>query len=203
MSDQAIEQSDPAAEGAVKPRPPGYPDVWILICGDMFFFLVYFTVFTVGRIGSPELFEQGRQYLNPALGFVNTLVLLTSSWFVVRAVMAASERRADRVTRNLLVAMGLGVIFVVAKVLGYVHDASIGDVITTNPFFSYYFAITGVHLLHVLIGLGILAVCVVKARGAAINEKYVLFIESGASFWHMVDLLWVVLFPMFYLLRGP
>jgi nitric oxide reductase NorE protein len=100
---------------AVKPKLPGEPGVWILITGDMFTFFMYFLVFTAGRIDNPVLFEQGRQQLNATLGLANTLILLTSSWFVVKAVNAARKRIADQVKRYLLLAMLCGAAFGVLK----------------------------------------------------------------------------------------
>ncbi len=181
---------------------PGEPGVWVLITGDMFTFMMYFLVFASGRLADPVTFEAGRRQLDASLGLANTFILLTSSWFVVRAVHAARARLRGSVRRNLAGAMLLGLTFAVLKVYGYVHDVMAGHTITTNQFFGYYFAITGVHFLHVLVGLAVLWITFRKS-GRRDDRSLLVWIESGGCFWHMVDMLWIVIFPMFYLLRGP
>lgn len=187
---------------AVKPKLPGDPGIWIPITFDMFTFCMYFLVFTLARMDNPVLFEQGRLQLNATLGFANTLILLTSSLFVVKAVKAAQARIPAKVKIYLRLAILCGLAFVVLKVVGYTLDLQAGHSMTTNLFFGYYFAITGIHLFHVLLGLGVLFICLIKARRSTVDGKFLVRIESGASFWHLVDMLWVILFPMFYLLRA-
>lgn len=194
----------PAASARTR-NPPGVRDVWVFIILDAFSFLLYFLVFMAARIENPVAFELGRQQLNPILGLTNTLILLTSSWFVVRAVAAARLLNADGVKKNLLAAMLLGVAFAVLKVIGYADHAAAGHAIMVNGlfgFFGYYYVLTGIHFLHVIVGTALLLVCFLKARSEATDESILRWIESGASFWHLVDMLWVVLFPMLYLLRG-
>lgn len=186
----------------MKPKAPGDPGVWIPITIDAITFLCFFTFFTMARINDPVLFEQSRQHLNVTLGFVNTLILLTSSWFVVKAVEAAKERIPAKIQSNLLTAILFGLMFVVLKVFGYTEDIMAGHTITTNQFFGYYFALTGLHFMHVIIGLIILTVFFFKARSGSVNGKYLVWLESAGIFWHMVDMLWVFLFPMFYLSRA-
>lgn len=181
---------------------PGEPGVWVLITGDMFTFMMYFLAFASGRLSDPATFEAGRRQLDASLGLANTFVLLTSSWFVVQAVQAARAGLRGGVRRNLAGAMLLGLTFAVLKIYGYVHDIRAGHTITTDQFFGYYFAITGVHFLHVLVGLVVLGITFRKA-GRRDDRSLLVWSESGGCFWHMVDMLWVVLFPMFYLLRAP
>ncbi|UWG98717.1 cytochrome c oxidase subunit 3 [Dehalobacter sp. DCM] len=196
--------STPQAEKhmQIKLNPPGDSGVWIPITLDAFVFLAMFTFFTLDRIADPILFEQSRLHLNVIIGFSNTLVLLTSSWFVVKAVQAARVRIPAKVKSNLLFAMLLGLTFGVLKIVGYYQDIMVGHSITANQFFGYYFSITGLHFVHVMVGLALLTICFFKAQRGPVDEKYLVWIESGATFWHMVDMLWVMIFPMFYLLRA-
>lgn len=187
--------------GNKKSRLPGDSGVWMFITMDMFGFLLLFTVFTIARIGDPVLFEKGRQVLHADMAFAMTLVLLTSSWFVVRAVESARKRIPAKVQSNLLAAMLLGLAFGVLKITGYMGDIAAGHSITTSEFFGYYFAMTGLHFLHVIVGMVVLAICFFKARSGPVDENYLVWIESGGCFWHMVDMIWVFLFPMIYLLR--
>lgn len=195
-------QTESGGDAQVKKASlPGEPGVWVLITGDMFTFMMYFLVFASARMEAPAVFEAGRRELNASLGLANTFILLTSSWFVVRAVRAARSGIRGSVRRNLAGAMLLGVAFVALKIYGYVHDVMAGHTITSDPFFGYYFAITGVHFLHVLVGLVVLGITLGKA-GRRDDRSLLVWAESGGCFWHMVDMLWVVLFPMFYLLRA-
>jgi nitric oxide reductase NorE protein len=94
---------------------------------------------------------------------------------------------------------GLG--FVVVKFFEYREKIIAGFTITTNDFYMYYFMLTGIHLVHVVIGMGVLAFLIMTSRNPNLEDSHVNVLESGASFWHMVDILWIVLFALFYLLR--
>lgn len=181
---------------------PGDPGIWTFITADVFLFCLFFVVFSVERLKEPALYEQSRQLLNANIGLANTLILLTSSWFMVLAVEAARESRRDLVRRNLLLAMLVGLGFAVLKVTEYTLKIQSGITAFTSPFFLYYYAFTAIHFMHFIVGMGVLAVCFHKAGHDPIDHKYLMWIESGGCYWHMVDLLWIVLFPMLYLLRA-
>jgi nitric oxide reductase NorE protein len=181
---------------------PGDPGVWMFITADVFLFGVYFFVFSQGRLADPDLYEQSRRQLSATIGVANTLILLTSSWLVALAVVAAREARREAVTRCLKLAIGVGAAFAVMKVVEYSLKIHAGVTVTTNEFFGYYYGFTAIHFLHFLIGMAVLGVCLAKAGRDAIDDRYVVWIESSGCYWHMVDLLWIVLFPMLYLLRA-
>jgi nitric oxide reductase NorE protein len=183
-------------------RLPGDSGVWVFITADTFFFGLFFLLFSLGRSAHVALYERSRLLLNPMLGLVNTLVLLTSSWFMVRAVGAAREGARGRVLRNIALAMAVGSVFAATKVFEYTTKIQAGITMLTNEFFTYYFVFTGVHFLHYLIGMVVLMICFHKARTQSVDGRYVVWIESSGCYWHMVDLLWVVLFPLLYLLRA-
>jgi nitric oxide reductase NorE protein len=155
-----------------------------------------------GRVGAPAEFERSRETLHLGLGLVNTLVLLTSSYFMARAVVATRRRLRAHVRRNLRLALGIGSIFAVVKVFEYGSKFKVGISPVTNDFFMYYFALTGLHLLHYLGGMVALAVTLARARRNELNAGYTRWIESVGVYWHMVDLIWIFLFPMLYLLRA-
>ena len=181
---------------------PGDPGVWMFLTADVSLFGLFFYVFASGRLAAPEIYEQSRRQLSAGIGLTNTLILLTSSLFVALAVDAARQGERDRVKRNLALAMLAGCGFALLKVTEYALKIHAGLVVTTNEFFAYYYGFTGIHFLHLLIGLGVLGVALAKARREAIDARYVVWIESSGCYWHMVDLLWIVLFPMLYLLRA-
>ena len=180
---------------------PGDSGVWTFIIADMGAFALFFLLFSVGRAGAPDLYEESRQHLNANLGLLNTLILLTSSLFMVRAVEAARMGSRGGVLRNLALTMIVGLGFAVTKVIEYSAKADAGIGLTTNEFFTYYFAFTGIHFLHFVIGIGVLAMMLGKARRDPLDAKFMTWIESAGCYWHMVDLLWIMLFPMLYLLR--
>jgi nitric oxide reductase NorE protein len=183
-------------------RLPGDSGVWTFIIADMGAFALFFLIFTVGRVSAPALFEQSRQHLDLNLGLFNTLILLTSSLFMVRAVEAARAGVRAAVIRNLALTMLIGSGFAVTKIIEYAAKAHAGIGLTTNEFFTYYFVFTGIHFLHFLIGIGALTMMLVKARRDALDAKFQTWIESVGCYWHMVDLLWIMLFPMIYLQRA-
>ena len=183
-------------------RLPGDSGVWAFIIADMAAFAMFFLIFTVGRMAAPELYEASRQQLDATIGLLNTLILLTSSYFMVRAVESARIANRIGTIRNLVLTILIGLGFSVTKVLEYKAKGAAGIGLTTNEFYTYYFAFTGIHFLHYVIGIAALLMLLAKARADALDDKFRTWIESVGCYWHMVDLLWIMLFPMIYLLRG-
>lgn len=178
---------------------PGEPGVWIFLFGDMLVFGVFFATFMYERGKSPDMFDESRHTLSIGIGLTNTLILLTSSLFVVTAVRAIrmSQRRAAQVL--LAAALVCGLAFVGFKAIEYAAKVSQGHVPTQNTFYLYFFILTGLHLFHVLIGLVVLILLLTQARHAELSATRMALVEGGACFWHLVDLLWIVLFPLLYL----
>jgi len=180
------------------PHIPGEPGVWILVMGDMFVFALLFGTVAYYRMDGPEVFHASQASLNQALGLTNTFALLTSSLCVVLGLNAARERRGGRGWITL--AMVLGAMFVGFKLLEYAQKGGEGLLPDTNMFFMLYFVLTGMHLGHVLLGL--LALFFMRrAIDPDISPENLRLVECCAIFWHMVDVLWVILFAIFYLHR--
>ena len=182
-------------------RLPGDSGVWMFISADTLAFGLFFLVFTVGRVAQPTLFADSARHLSVGLGLLNTLILLTSGWLMALAVQAAREGMRERLVRCLMLTMVVGSGFAITKVFEYVTKVRSGITMLTNEFFMYYFAFTGVHFLHFLVGMVVLATCLAKARRDPLDEHFRIWIESSASYWHMVDLLWIILFPLLYIQR--
>lgn len=182
-------------------RLAGDAGLWFFITADTMAFGLFFLLFTLGRMAQPELYSASAQQLSVGLGVINTLILLTSGWLMALAVEAAREGVRARVLRHLVLAMLVGMGFAITKVFEYHTKIKANITMLTNEFFMYYFAFTGVHFLHFLIGIGALLFLLAKARHDAIDDKFRVWIESGATYWHMVDLLWIMLFPLLYLQR--
>ena len=181
---------------------PGEPGVWILIFGDMVVFTVLFAVFLNRRGHNEALFAASQTALNRTLGAVNTLVLLCSSMLIVLAALAFRSEQCRHLSARLTVAGALiGSCFVVVKVFEYHQKVAAGLTPSTNEFFMYYFVLTGLHLAHVVIGLVVLTVLSRIARKPAPTRTHIAFFEGGACFWHMVDLLWLIIFPLIFLVH--
>ncbi len=183
-------------------RLPGDSGVWAFIIADMCAFALFFLVFTVGRMAAPAVYEEARQHLDANIGLLNTVILLTSSLFMVRAVDAARAGDRAGTKLNLGLTILIGLCFAITKVIEYRAKGAAGIGLTTNEFFTYYFAFTGIHFLHYVIGIGALVMMLAKARVDALDGTFRVWIESVGCYWHMVDLLWIMLFPMLYLLRA-
>ena len=180
-------------------RIPAETGIWIMIFGDMMIFSLFFLVFLQYKGEAPEIFLQSQSTLNVWLGFVNMLLLLTSSWFVAMSLNLMKRGFYSSAKRFLLIALAFGIGFGVIKVIEYTQKFSAGINLTTNDFYMFYFMYTGIHFVHVLIGLGVLTFLIVKTNANRYNDKDRMTFESGACFWHMVDLLWIILFPLLYL----
>lgn len=178
---------------------PGEPGIWLLILGDLILFSVLFILLLFYRIDNIQVFAQSQAQLSLPLGLLNTLLMLTSSWCVATAIQAARRqiRRVSSVGFCLAVLCGLS--FVVVKYFEYSEKIEAGITPVTNQFFMFYFVYTGIHLIHVVIGLGGLTILAMYSRSGEFTAKKMQHLESGASFWHLVDLLWIVLFALLYL----
>jgi nitric oxide reductase NorE protein len=184
-----------------KPRHlPGVEGIWVFVIADMTVFGVLFGCFMAGRRGNPALYEASRHALNPNFGGINTLILLTSSVLVVLAVDAVRKNRAAA-PHLLAGAFVCGLAFMVSKAIEYTGKLNENITLLTNDFYMYYFTLTGIHLAHVVAGTVVLAVLWVKARKRSFDPARPVVLECGATYWHMVDLLWVMLFPLLYLMR--
>lgn len=201
-SARAASDAGPSASSAAKRHVPGEPGIWVLLFGDMMVFTVLFTVYLHQRGARPELFAQSQGALNRSLGATNTLVLLTSSILVVFATRALRNPELRYLARPLTLAGALvGSCFVAIKAFEYHEKVTAGITPSTNEFFMYYFVLTGLHLAHVVIGLIVLVVLSTLARKTEPTRTHIAFFEGGACFWHMVDLLWIVIFPLIFLVR--
>jgi len=201
-SARAADDAGLDASHASQRHVPGEPGIWVLLFGDMLVFTVLFTVYLHQRGIRPELFAESQGALNRALGATNTLVLLTSSILVVFATRALRRPELRYLARRLtLGGVLVGSCFVAIKAFEYHEKIAAGITPSTNEFFMYYFVLTGLHLAHVIIGLIVLTVLSTLARKPEPTKTHIAFFEGGACFWHMVDLLWIVIFPLVFLVR--
>lgn len=177
---------------------PGDGHMWVMVLGDMVIFAGYFLVYMIYRSMNTAEFLAAQQHLDINIGVLNTVILLTSSWFVARAVLATRAGQHTRAVRLICAGGAGGVLFIVLKSYEWVRKIVAGHT-NSDMFYSFYYVVTGVHLIHVLIGLIALGVCVRELRNP--GRRRASMVESGAVYWHMVDLLWVIIFALFYVMR--
>lgn len=170
---------------------PGNPMMWILILGEMAVFGALLVGFAVARLLDPVTFSDSQAHLHPLLAGVNTLVLVTSGFMVAVAVLL--RRQSRRARPAMFAGMALGLVFLAVKGVEYADLFNAGFGIETNSFFRLYFLITGFHAMHIVLGLVIMAI--VCFADSVEN------METGAAFWHMLDAIWVLIYPIVYLLR--
>lgn len=170
--------------------------------GDMGVFLFLFGVYLSQRGRAPDVFAHGQETLNRNLGALNTLLLLASSLLVVLAVRSLRAGARQRAPRLVLGAIAFGLGFVAVKVFEYHERIVAGQTPTTNSFYMYYFVLTGIHLGHLVVGLIVLGVLWSLTHRERPTPGQTIMIEGGACFWHMVDLLWIMIFPLLFLVRS-
>jgi nitric oxide reductase NorE protein len=180
---------------------PGDGAMWFFVLGDMIIFGLYFIAYMIFRAREPGAFTAAQHNLYLDIGVVNTLLLLFSSWLAARAVLAARvDDNSERTVRLLIATGACGALFIVLKLAEWWFEASAGHTLSSSTFMSFYYALTGIHMLHVIMGLTILAVVVVFIRGNREPKPNV--VEQATTYWHMVDLLWVIIFALLYVLRS-
>jgi nitric oxide reductase NorE protein len=186
---------------------PGEEGTWIFIFGDMTVFALLFGVYLSARAADPALFNASQEHLSQSWGAVNTLLLLTSSLFVVTAIRALRLGIPHIAPKLIAGAFACGVGFAIVKYFEWGHHLSDGFKPATNDFWMYYYVLTGLHFFHLLIGMVLLVFIYTQARKVAdapnqlIEPRRFAFVEGAGCFWHMVDLLWIVLFPLLYLVH--
>lgn len=186
----------PARSGAdggdVLSELPGELMMWVLIASELMVFGAGLLACLSVRIADPARFAADQALLNQAAGALNTLVLVTSGLCAAIALRARERDQCKTARLWLLAAGGLGVVFLVVKAFEYAGKAALGIDIDTSPFFTFYYLITGFHALHVVAGIVVF--------GLVAWADSVRNMEAAVAFWHLVDLVWVLLFPIIYVL---
>ena len=179
---------------------PGDLAMWFFILAELAVFALLFLGLMVTRLRLPELFAEGQPLLHPWAGTANTLALLTGSLFVAHGVEAAGRGAVGRARLGLTGGMVCGAVYLAVKAWEYAGLVDAGYNLRTDAFWMFYFFATVFHLMHVLLGMVILAVAVFHCARAAGDATARSGIESAGVYWHMVDLVWLILFPLFYVL---
>lgn len=183
-----------AADGSdVLSELPGELMMWVLIASELLVFGAGLLACLSVRITDPVRFAADQALLDQGAGALNTIVLVTSGLCAAVALRAREDGRRRTARLWLLAAGSLGGIFLIVKAFEYGSKASAGIDIDTSPFFTFYYLLTGFHTLHVIAGLVVLGLV-----AWADSQRNM---EVAVAFWHLVDLVWVLLFPIIYVLR--
>ena len=195
-----MKSAEVLAPAPAETRGGQVPGVLVFILADMIIFGALFAGFMVERSKQVALFDQSAAALDVRLGMLNTLILVTSGLLVVRAVHAARAGQANLTRRWLLASFVVGAGFGINKLIEYGDKLGHGISMLTNDFYMFYYVLTAVHFLHFLGGMVVLAYLWFRAAHEDVDGPFFGVIESGGLYWHMVDLLWIFIFPMLYLL---
>ena len=186
--------------------------MWVFLVTEIMFFGGVFTAYVAYRSAFPEAFGHASNHLDLSLGAINTAALIASSLTMALAVHASQLGRRRALVTFLLLTMVLGSVFLGIKVIEYADKFHHGlvpgpgftyagpDAKQAELFFSLYFAMTGLHALHMVIGIGVMAVLTVQASQGRYTRHYHTPIEISGLYWHFVDIVWIFLFPLLYLI---
>jgi cytochrome c oxidase subunit III len=185
--------------------------MWLFLATEVLFFGGLFTAYMLYRVWYPETFGAASRTLDITLGTVNTMVLITSSLTMALAVHAAAEDDRGKLMMFLVLTMLLGTVFLGIKGVEYYHKFEEHHIPgfgfhfegaapeRANLFFSLYFAMTGLHALHMIIGLVLMTVMLVMAKLGRFTARWHTPVEISGLYWHFVDIIWIFLFPLLYL----
>jgi nitric oxide reductase NorE protein len=179
---------------------PGDLAMWFFILAELTVFAIFFIGFAISEQLNTVMFTQGKALLHQTSGLINTIALITSSFFVALALSAIHNDQSKKAVALLLTAKAFAVVYISVKIWEYLSLFGLGITIETNTFFTLYFLITAFHLMHVLLGMVILMFIAHSAWHGKYHKDNLSGFESGASYWHMVDLLWIILFPLIYVI---
>jgi cytochrome c oxidase subunit III len=192
--------------------------MWVFLATEILFFGGLFTAYLVYRLTYPEAFAEARHELDVVLGGVNTAVLISSSLTMAMAVRSAQLGRRGGQLLFLGLTLVLGLIFLGIKAVEYARKfehalvpganfrfESARDPLHSELFFSLYFMMTGLHALHMIVGIGLISVLAVMASRGRFTRAYHTPVEISGLYWHFVDIVWIFLFPLLYLIdrHGP
>jgi heme/copper-type cytochrome/quinol oxidase subunit 3 len=184
------------AEQAYEPTglPVGRMAMWWFLASEVAIFGGLITIYVLNRVKHPEWTEQASHMVQWA-GALNTFVLLASSFAVVKAHLAAHEGAFEKASRLLFATVGMGLVFLCVKAYEYNHEFAEGFTPVTDLYWSFYFLMTGLHALHVIGGMVAITIIALGIRRGEHGHRA----EYVGMYWHIVDIVWIFLFPLLYL----
>jgi cytochrome c oxidase subunit III len=185
--------------------------MWIFLVTEVLFFSGLFLMYAILRVFYPDMMKEAHHLLDWKMGALNTVVLICSSFSMVLAVTAVQTGQKEKAVRNLWITLILAGVFLVVKYFEYshkIHEGILPGALWTYEgikaaqaplFFSVYFVMTGIHGLHVIIGMGVIYWLIRRTSRGDFGPKYFTPVEMTGLYWHFVDLVWIYLFPLLYL----
>lgn len=184
--------------------------MWVFLFTELFLFGGLFLVYAVFRAKYSEDFHTAATELNTFIGTLNTVFLLLSSMTVAMAITAVQKNQKKLATFLIIVTLILAALFMMNKYFEWSHKFDFNlypgsEVLKNLPrgellFFGLYYMMTGLHAVHVLIGMILLSINLVKIKTGVVNQEHYLHLENSGLYWHLVDLIWIFLFPLLYLI---
>ncbi|MBI4228585.1 MAG: cytochrome c oxidase subunit 3 family protein [Deltaproteobacteria bacterium] len=174
--------------------------MWLFLATELLLFGGLFAAYTLFRATYPALFHEQHLELNKTLGALNTVILIFSSLTMAMGVSSIQKGNRKLLTILLAITILCGIVFGVNKYFEYTAKFEHHIYPSTSIFFALYFMMTGLHMLHVLAGVIALTVLLVLNLRGKFSETYNSPIEIGGLYWHLVDLIWIYLFPLLYLI---
>jgi cytochrome c oxidase subunit 3 len=186
--------------------------MWLFIFTELLLFGGLFIVYSIYRYLNPEAFRMGGEELNPVIGAINTLVLLVSSMTIAMSTSSLQKKNKGLTVLLLEITIILAIVFLINKYFEWgvkfshgiwpgsehlLNDMSRGEIL----FFGLYFVMTGLHALHIVIGMIIIIVALNRVQKGTVNADRPSLLENAGLYWHLVDLIWIFLFPLFYLIH--
>ena len=199
-------------ENLEQQRAAGTLGMWVFLVTEIMFFGGLFMTYIVYRHWYPNAFAAASHELDVTLGSLNTIVLISSSLTMAFAVHSAQTGRQRALIRYLTATLLLGLVFLSVKFVEYAHKFQEGHVpgagfrfaephrAEAQMFFSLYFGMTGMHAVHMIVGAGLLTVLILQARHQRFTPEYYNPVELTGLYWHFVDIIWIFLFPLLYLI---
>ncbi|MCP4457659.1 MAG: nitric oxide reductase [Cytophagales bacterium] len=181
--------------------PPGGILIWIVVFLELVTFSMALLVFMSQRQTDLQLFSESQKLLNTTLGMLNTITLLTSGLFMATGLSELKSGNQKKAVLYLWLTIGLGILFMALKAYEYYEKFQLETSVISNEFFMFYWFITGFHFLHVLVAVVLLSFMLAKTKSGSYTFENFEDVESVGIFWHMCDLIWIVVFPVIYLLH--
>lgn len=175
--------------------------MWFFILAELLVFGVFFLAYAFARTHNVEIFNASQLELDRFSGVINTVLLISSSYFVVIAVSRIRAGNPRACAHWLIIAMACGAAFLALKLSEFSDKIAAGINMSTNTFYMFYLGLGFFHFMHVVLGMVILGAVALKARRGGYSAADYAGVETGAAYWHMVDLVWIVLFPLIYILN--
>ena len=182
-------------------RIPGNMGIWVAIFSEMTEFGIMFVCIFLAKVHYPEVFAAGIDKVNTLAGMLNTLALLSSSYFVAKAVFSIRQDKVDKAICWMWFSVASAGLYLIIKYWEYTWNISQGYNVDTDVFFTVYYYITFNHFLHVGWGGGALLWGIYRLKSGVYTAKEHEGLETIASYWHMIDLAWILIFPLLYVLR--